>query len=205
MTQVLSDETTDSHAFERSFAGLLWAMAGEEDRAAELLAAPTLQLATRGAHVDQYDLYASAYRALGWWTMGRGKLAQRSLRAEPEDTPERDRAIVSVIRSICFSPHATMTQARLALLTAPLLALDLDGHVRFLHATFTPQTAANLTRAELEILRALRGGGSTMEIAQRLGRSPRTVDWHIDAVCRKIGCSGRAAALAFAVDQGWLN
>jgi DNA-binding CsgD family transcriptional regulator len=206
MSQVtLADESTESQAFVRSFSGLLWAMAGEEDRAAELLAGPTLQLATRGSHEDQYDLYASAYRALGWWTIGRGKLAQRSLRAEPEDTPERDRAIVSVIRSICFSSLSTMTQRKLDLLTAPLLALDLAGHVRFLQASFTPQSAGNLTQTELEIFRALRGGGSTMEIAQRLGRSPRTVDWHIDAVCRKIGCSGRAAALAFAVDQGWIN
>lgn len=201
----LSDESTESVAFVRSFSGLLWAMAGEEDRAAELLAAPPLQLATRARHEEQYDLYASAYRALGWWTIGRGKMAQRALRVERSDTPERDRAIVSVIRSICFSPLATMTQRKLDLLTAPLLALDLAGHVRFLQMSFMPQSATNLTRAELEILRALRGGGSTMEIAARMGRSPRTVDWHIDAVCRKIGCSGRAAALAFAVDQGWLD
>jgi ATP/maltotriose-dependent transcriptional regulator MalT len=206
MSQVpLTDENSESAAFVRSFSGLLWAMDGDEERAAELLTAPPLQLADGAYHEDQYDLYATAYRALGWWTIGRAKMAQRALRAERPDTPERDRSIISVIRTICFSPFATMTQHKLDLLTAPLLALDLSGHVSFMQAAFTPQSAAHLTRSELDILKALRGGGSTMEIAARLGRSPRTVDWHIDAVCRKIGCSGRAAALAFAVDHGWVD
>ena len=200
---MLANESAAARAFVRSLSALLWAMAGEEERAAELLAGSTLQLA--GIESDnEYASFASAYRALAWWTIGKGKLAERAFIAERDGIPERDRAIVSVIRSICFSSRATMTRHKLELLTAPLLALDLAGHVRFLQASFTKHSAGDLTRTELEILRALRGGRSTIEVAQRLGRSPRTVDWHIDAVCRKIGCSGRAAALAFAVDQGWI-
>jgi DNA-binding NarL/FixJ family response regulator len=52
-----------------------------------------------------------------------------------------------------------------------------------------------LTARESEIMRMLRGGLSTVEIAERLSLSPVTVRRHISACVTKLGADGRAAAL----------
>ena len=62
-----------------------------------------------------------------------------------------------------------------------------------------------LTRTELEVLRALRHGGTTADVADRLGRSSHTILSHLKSACSKIGCSGRAAAVSYAQEMGWLE
>jgi LuxR family transcriptional regulator, csgAB operon transcriptional regulatory protein len=68
-----------------------------------------------------------------------------------------------------------------------------------------PATVTQLTRTELDVLRALRHGGTTIDVADRLGKSSHTVLSHLKSACSKIGCSGRAAAVAYAVDMGWIE
>ena len=57
----------------------------------------------------------------------------------------------------------------------------------------------------LDVLRELRMGGTTAEVAERLGKSSHTIHSHIKAACSKIGCSGRVAAVTYAAAQGWLD
>jgi DNA-binding CsgD family transcriptional regulator len=83
--------------------------------------------------------------------------------------------------------------------------LQLDGQARFLRYILAPAAATELTRTELEVLRALRHGGTTVDVADRLGKSSHTVLSHLKSACSKIGCSGRAAAVAYAVDMGWIE
>jgi HD-GYP domain-containing protein (c-di-GMP phosphodiesterase class II) len=63
---------------------------------------------------------------------------------------------------------------------------------------------AGLTQREVEVLALLARGLSNKAIAARLVVSPRTVGHHVEHVYRKIGCSTRAAASLFAMQQGLL-
>ena len=63
---------------------------------------------------------------------------------------------------------------------------------------------AGLTQREVEVLVLLARGLSNKEIGARLVVSPRTVGHHVEHVYRKIGCSTRAAASLFAMQNGLL-
>jgi HD-GYP domain-containing protein (c-di-GMP phosphodiesterase class II) len=64
--------------------------------------------------------------------------------------------------------------------------------------------AAGLTHREVEVLILLARGLSNKQIGAKLVVSPRTVGHHIEHIYRKIGCSTRAAASLFAMQNGLL-
>ena len=68
----------------------------------------------------------------------------------------------------------------------------------------TRNNAAGLTARELEVLALVAAGCRNAEIAQRLSRSPRTVEHHVEAVLAKLGASTRADAVAQARERGLL-
>jgi DNA-binding CsgD family transcriptional regulator len=107
--------------------------------------------------------------------------------------------------TICSTARSTLTARQLDQLTEPLVALGFGGYARFLRRILAPAAIRELTRTELEILRELRRGGTTADVAERVGRSSHTVLTHLKSACAKIGCSGRAAAIAYAVNQGWID
>lgn len=61
---------------------------------------------------------------------------------------------------------------------------------------------AGLTTREVEVLRLIAGGLVTKQIAERLSISRRTAYHHVEHIYAKIGASTRAAAAAFAVENG---
>ncbi len=61
---------------------------------------------------------------------------------------------------------------------------------------------SQLTRAEVDVLRALARGGSSTKVAADLGRSVNTVNVHVKSIMRKLGCTSRHEALAIARDHG---
>ena len=62
-----------------------------------------------------------------------------------------------------------------------------------------------LSDRELEVLRAAARGERNKEIARALGISERTVKAHLAGVFNKLGVDSRAAAVAIAAQQGWLE
>ncbi|MCB0050768.1 MAG: response regulator transcription factor [Caldilinea sp.] len=62
-----------------------------------------------------------------------------------------------------------------------------------------------LSDRELEVLRAAARGERNKEIARALGISERTVKAHLAGVFNKLGVDSRAAAVAVAAQQGWLE
>jgi DNA-binding CsgD family transcriptional regulator len=121
------------------------------------------------------------------------------------DLPPGDAAVITVIATICSTSRQTITSRQLDQLTEPLIALGMDGYARFLRTVLAKASVHELTRTELDVLRALRSGGTTSEVAERLGKSSHTVLSHIKSACTKLGCSGRLAAVTLAVDQGWIE
>ncbi|MBV8116891.1 MAG: hypothetical protein JOZ01_02870 [Candidatus Eremiobacteraeota bacterium] len=65
-------------------------------------------------------------------------------------------------------------------------------------------TEVTLTPSELRILRALASGMSPKDIAAEMGRSVYTVQTHVQNLIEKLGCHGRAEAIATARRRGLL-
>lgn len=64
--------------------------------------------------------------------------------------------------------------------------------------------ALGLTRRELQVLELLQAGQRNPEIAQRLSRSPRTVEHHVAAIYAKLGVGNRVELLLRLHDEPWL-
>ncbi|MCS6963719.1 MAG: response regulator transcription factor [Thermoflexus sp.] len=62
-----------------------------------------------------------------------------------------------------------------------------------------------LTEREREILALAAEGLTNRAIAQRLGISPRTVEYHLSQIFGRLGVSDRAAAVREALRRGWLR
>jgi LuxR family maltose regulon positive regulatory protein len=179
--------------------------ASDRDRAARLLERPVLMAAERDIETLRFTVYAQAFHALGHWLIGQGRAARRARMPNVNDLVPTDAAVVTAIGTICSTSRQTITTRQIEQLTESLVAIGLFGHARFLRIVLAPAAVHVLTRTELDVLRELRFGGSTADVAERLGKSTNTVLSHIKSACSKIGCSGRQAAVAYAVDQGWFD
>lgn len=195
--------TAAERALGDALLGLLLATRQREE-ASGLLARPVLIAAEKDFDSRQLLAYAQVYHALGQWLIGRGRAARRAPAPDLSTVTPRDAALLRVITTICSTSRQTTTALQLSQLTEPLLALQMDGHARFLRKVLAPATIVQLTRTELEVLRELRAGGRTTDVADRLGKSSHTVLSHLKSACSKIGCSGRAAAVTYAQEMGWI-
>jgi DNA-binding CsgD family transcriptional regulator len=130
-----------------------------------------------------------------------------------------ERLVPAHMRRLRAFAHVVRTQYRHQLGQAdrPVLIGTLErlraehfgGFARLLEAIAFPDSAegsyASLTSAEREILHLLATGASTKELAVKTGRSPRTIDTHVRAICQKLNCRGRRAAIALATGAGWVH
>lgn len=205
---VLSVDTNRLSAAERVFRDALQSLllaTTKRDEALSLLGRPIFVIAEKDVESRRLLAYGQVFHALAQWLIGRGRAARRTPTPDFSSVTSRDASLLGVITTICSTARQTITSRQLYQLTEPLIALQLDGHARFLRQVLAPTTITQLTRSELEVLRALRSGGTTADVADRLGRSSHTVLSHLKSACSKIGCSGRAAAVAYAVDMGWID
>jgi DNA-binding CsgD family transcriptional regulator len=191
-------------AFTEAVLAVLYA-GSDHERASAMLERPVLASAERDLESVRYLVYAQAFHALGHWLVGRGRAARRARFPDVNDLTPTDAATISVIGTICSASRQTITTRQLEQFTEPLVGFGLGGYARFLRRILAPAGVHELTRTELEILRELRSGGTTVEVAERLGKSSNTILSHIKSACSKIGCSGRSAAVLYAVNQGWID
>jgi DNA-binding CsgD family transcriptional regulator len=71
--------------------------------------------------------------------------------------------------------------------------------------TVAPATyPAGLSAREVEVLRLVARGMTNAEAAEVLFISPRTVNWHLGSIYRKLGFRSRAEATRFAVEHDLL-
>jgi predicted ATPase/DNA-binding CsgD family transcriptional regulator len=61
---------------------------------------------------------------------------------------------------------------------------------------------AGLSAREVDVLRLVADGMTNAEVARELFLSPRTVDWHLSSIYRKLGLHSRAEATRFAAEHG---
>jgi DNA-binding CsgD family transcriptional regulator len=68
-----------------------------------------------------------------------------------------------------------------------------------------PQTyPAGLSAREAEVLGLVATGLTNAEVAERLFLSPRTINWHLSSIYRKLGSHSRTEAARFASEHGLL-
>src|SRR5687767_14110744 len=67
---------------------------------------------------------------------------------------------------------------------------------------FDRRELAKLTAREREVLQALTNGTRTIDIAEQLGISERTVKAHLASIYQKLGVESRTAAVAVALQKG---
>ena len=69
------------------------------------------------------------------------------------------------------------------------------------HIPKSPTYSAGLTAREVEVLRLVAQGLTDAQVAEQLVISPRTVNFHLTSIYRKLGVSSRAAATRYAIEH----
>lgn len=83
------------------------------------------------------------------------------------------------------------------------IAWLMRGHVPFVRATHDDMRGfSQLTARELEVFALIGEGLSTTEIAHRLFRSEKTVEWHRASLGQKLGASNRVQLARLAIVTG---
>jgi DNA-binding CsgD family transcriptional regulator len=162
---------------------------------------------------DRWALHSSAYLAVGEVLLGREGRARRALadlRSAARRAGPRFAALVDAIAALRGRwSGEPLSAAALGVALERLEAHDFGGLARFLGALPLPSTdrarIGLLTPVEKEVLRHVAAGATSKEIAATLERSPQTIDVHIRSICKKLGCSGRRQAVAFAIREGLID
>jgi DNA-binding CsgD family transcriptional regulator len=119
------------------------------------------------------------------------------------------RELAHAVRAFYIVVETNSGQSDLADALAKLRSVSLGGYARLIEALpmrvgSSKVGAASLTPTEIRVLIFLARGASSKEIALEMGRSVLTVDSHVKAVIRKLGCHGRREAAALARESGIL-
>ena len=81
-------------------------------------------------------------------------------------------------------------------------AISVEEHAATPSPAQAPEHLAGLTPREVEVLRLVAAGMTSVQVAKELFLSPRTVDTHLTSIYHKLDVSSRAAATRFAVEHG---
>ena len=150
---------------------------------------------------------AYALRGVAFWMLDRPVQARKSFGFDATQLPQRYRVLVDALHTLTEFPHPLPNRAAVATLCSNLETADFSAYatlVRMLVARDANEV--ELSATEIETLRVFdRFGGRATDVALALGKSKYTVQNQIQSAIKKIGCSGRAEALAYARRRGWLD
>jgi DNA-binding NarL/FixJ family response regulator len=119
------------------------------------------------------------------------------------------RELAYAVRAFYIVVETNAEQSNLADALAKLRSVSLGGYARLIEALpmrvgSSSISVASLTPTETRVLMCLARGASSKDIASEMGRSVLTVDSHVKAIVRKLGCHGRREAAAMARESGIL-
>ncbi len=169
----------------------------EELRAAEL-GAPTPMLAATVAAAEARMLLASGDAAAALDAARTAAHAWQAL-----DAPyERARSRVSAGRALMARGDRDAALAEFRAAREVFLALGADPALAELGEVMGDRRAGVLTAREVEVLRLVSTGLTNRAIGERLSLSEKTVARHLSNIFGKLGLSTRAAATAYAYENG---
>lgn len=192
--------------------GLYAAAAGLRDEAQEAArAAMELSRAATPGNVAERlrAVRALALAALTLVVLGNGSSANAvllELERSRRELSTRQKALLEAIRAAYLKVEIGADDG----MTAALRNLGAAGYGGFarmlenlpLGGSASRSAIAQLTKAEIDILRALARGGSSTKVAADTNRSVNTVNAHVKSIMRKLGTATRHEAVSLAREQG---
>jgi DNA-binding CsgD family transcriptional regulator/tetratricopeptide (TPR) repeat protein len=150
---------------------------------------------------------AHALRAVAFWMLDRPLQARRSFGFDAAQLPLRYRILVDALRQLTEFQHPLPNRGAIAALCRDLEDADFGAYATLVRRLVDRDAnEIELSATEIETLRVFdRYGGRATDVAKALGKSKYTVQNQIQSAIKKIGCSGRAEALAYARQRGWLD
>ena len=205
-------ETPARRALRHAEIALFAAASGERDVAEAALR----QLAFECANVPAGETHTPRFvkvrclAVLAWLMLDRGSVANRALRrleVESQAYGPPIRALCRACRAAYVHVESGADHAVLLEALSELHRRDMGGYARLIESLPLPKSSsqpslASLTKAEMRVLRILATGASSKDAAAELGRSAQTVDSHVKAIVRKLGCKGRHEAVSLARRSG---
>jgi DNA-binding CsgD family transcriptional regulator len=151
--------------------------------------------------------YAYAYRGIAFWALDRPAQARKAFDFDTAELPLSHRHAIDIFKALTDLPHPLPNPGAIAELSASLTAAGFRAYAELLRQLVElDANDAELSAAELETLREFdRFGGRAADVAKALGKSKFTIQNQIQSAIKKLGCSGRAEALAYARQRGWLD
>ena len=202
-----SDMSPAEAAFRDALLVLLMLARGDRAGASKALERALLTEAALDHYSRVRISCAYAFRAVGFWMLDRPLQARRSFGFDAAPLPQHYRILVEALRSLTECRHPLPDRSAAAGLCRDLEEADFGAYaalVRLLVERDANEVA--LSSTEIETLRVFdRYGGRAVDVAKALGKSRYTVQNQIQSAIKKIGCSGRAEALAYARQRGWLD
>ncbi len=194
-------------ALRDAFLALVLLLAEKRADAEALLLPGLLHDATHDVYSQQRLAYAFAFRGLAYWGLGRTAQARRAFAFDAGDISARERVLIDTLKAFSSLPHPLPGDGPLGGVGEALRRAGFGAYAELLRRLAA--RAANtvqLSPAEIETLRVFdRFGGRAVDVAKALGKSTYTVQNQIQSAIKKLGCSGRAEALAYARQRGWLD
>lgn len=190
-----------------SFSVLLLLLRGHQSGAAAALDRFVLAEAPWDLPSRVEMAHAQAFRGVAYWALDRPAQARRAFEFIPDDLPQRDRLLVDAFKTLAYMPHPLPNPDAIDELASSLCAANLRSYAELLgQLVAVDANDVELSAAELQTLREFdRYGGRAVDVAKALGKSRFTIQNQIQSAIRKLGCSGRAEALAYARQRGWLD
>jgi DNA-binding CsgD family transcriptional regulator len=150
---------------------------------------------------------AYAWRAVAFWMLDRPMQARRSFGFDATLLPQHYRIQIEALRKLTDFRHPLANRDEVAGLCRDLEEADFSAYAVLVRRLVDRDAnEVELSATEIETLRVFdRYGGRATDVAKALGKSRYTVQNQIQSAIKKIGCSGRAEALAYARQRGWLD
>jgi DNA-binding CsgD family transcriptional regulator len=186
---------------------LLALLRGRRSEASEVLERGLLSEAPTDV-MDRIELaHAHAYRGVAYWVLDRPAQARRSFDFTTAALSPRDRILVDAFKDLSLLSHPLPNMGAIDGVYQTLADAGFRAYAELLRQLVElDANDVELSAAELETLREFdRFGGRAVDVAKALGKSRFTVQNQIQSAIKKLGCSGRAEALAYARQRGWLD
>ena len=203
----LASVSPSERARSEGFLILLELLRGKRHEAAAGLARSLLRQAPSDLMGRVEMAHAYAYRGVAFWLLDRPAQARRSFEFHTAALPQRERILFEAFKALASLPHPLPNGSAIDGLCATLEGAGFRAYAELLRKLVKlDANDVELSAAELETLREFdRFGGRAVDVAKALGKSRFTVQNQIQSAIRKLGCSGRAEALAYARQRGWLD
>jgi DNA-binding CsgD family transcriptional regulator/tetratricopeptide (TPR) repeat protein len=153
----------------------------------------------------RWSTWGNLVRAVAFWELDMNAHARRVTAEKVNRLSPREAKFAELVNRIVQIPRPMPATNLLNFICDSIDSIGFGGYSKIFRMLGRVDTDILLTPAELRILRAFDSVSRVEEVAILFGKSPNTVRNQLKSIYRKIGCSGRAEAMAYARRRGWVG